>query len=476
MRVIKLVSIFLLLAGRSQGQLNDCINMNKAIQAVSSNFATYTNFQFKTNGGQSAYLADFSFVANASSYIYKDDVKQDIYFYQKLDNDNSKFNAWYKSIEQCLVKDSHKWTKVDAAVGNAVIFTCDYTGGEVALISGSVGITVKINRDKKKSLPGLVDDFCPQLENMTIAADMNFESVLGSYRDSGIMGRRYESKFRFGPRNLPATIRIDKDIFNKNSLKYSYFELIYDYDATYNDLLSKFDGCLTSSKGWKRSEAIFGTGFQYVKGLVKVTMAQTAEWDNPHTSIMIEKSGVESKATATKKEFISFLGNNGKYGFQDENNNVVIPARYMIANEFHNGYSVVSNKDIRIGNGFIDSTGKEIWVPYHVMPYFSEGGLLFFESDDGSKVGAVNNKGKLVIPPIYKRFRISNNGSSIRRGLVSLLNQKGKWGYLDTNGKTVIPFIYDAADSFDNSDNPYAKVKLKGREFLIDTKGKEVLK
>src|SRR4051812_4075800 len=109
MRLLKLTAIFIAFSTTAFAQLNDCTNLNKAIEAAAANFVSYTNFQFKTTGGQSAYLADFSLVSNTTAYVYKDDVKQETYSYQKLEPDNSKYTAYYKSIEQCLLKHKYKW-------------------------------------------------------------------------------------------------------------------------------------------------------------------------------------------------------------------------------------------------------------------------------------------------------------------------------------------------------------------------------
>lgn len=48
----------------------------------------------------------------------------------------------------------------------------------------------------------------------------------------------------------------------------------------------------------------------------------------------------------------------------------------------------------------------------------------------------------------------------------------GKWGFVDSSGKEVIPVIYDNVSIFENG---FAKVWLNGRCFLLNNKGVEVI-
>lgn len=56
--------------------------------------------------------------------------------------------------------------------------------------------------------------------------------------------------------------------------------------------------------------------------------------------------------------------------------------------------------------------------------------------------------------------------------LFSSENDQGKWGFVDTSGKEVIPFIYDKADCFYMG---YAGVSRNGKMGLIDLSGKEIV-
>ena len=80
------------------------------------------------------------------------------------------------------------------------------------------------------------------------------------------------------------------------------------------------------------------------------------------------------------------------------------------------------------------------------------------------KFGFINAEGKVVIPIEYDHV------SDFKEGLAHA--KKGnKKGYIDTQGKTVIPFEYHFANDFENG---MAKVN-KGEEwFYIDKTGKRV--
>ena len=56
-------------------------------------------------------------------------------------------------------------------------------------------------------------------------------------------------------------------------------------------------------------------------------------------------------------------------------------------------------------------------------------------------------------------------------GGFALVKLKGKWGFINTEGKEVIPLKYDWAMSFENGK---AKVELNGEYFYINTKGERV--
>ena len=88
--------------------------------------------------------------------------------------------------------------------------------------------------------------------------------------------------------------------------------------------------------------------------------------------------------------------------------------------------------------------------------------------------GFVDSEDKYVVKPIYKEVDFN---FGFKPGLSKVVNKNGKVGYVNEEGKEVVPCKYDEASSFDNG---YAIVKIKTGEYdfkngLIDSTGKEII-
>lgn len=119
---------------------------------------------------------------------------------------------------------------------------------------------------------------------------------------------------------------------------------------------------------------------------------------------------------------------NGKFGFKNQNGEVVIPAKYGAVGCFSEGLvSVTIN-------------GKD---------------------------GYINHAGELVIPTIYDFTNYFSQG-------LAVACKDGKFGYIDKQGNTVIDFIYDDARDFFEPEG-FAAVRKDGKEGLIDRKGDIVM-
>jgi hypothetical protein len=116
--------------------------------------------------------------------------------------------------------------------------------------------------------------------------------------------------------------------------------------------------------------------------------------------------------------------------------------------------------------GFVDMNGKIIIKPeYDNIGNFSEGLVRVEKRNSGgvSKIGFLNETGKMVIPLIYE-----SSSSAFSEGLCWVQNKNGKSGYVDKFGKLVIPFQYDIAQDFKNG---IAEVKKGDTWSKIDKKG-----
>lgn len=123
-----------------------------------------------------------------------------------------------------------------------------------------------------------------------------------------------------------------------------------------------------------------------------------------------------------------------KYGFIDKNGNVVIPLKYDRAGSFHEGLAPVC-----IGDkwGFIDKSGKVV-IPmkYDAVEYFHNGGAIAMIK---GKFGMIDKNGKTIAQFIY---------DNLVPGELNYCIKDYRLGFLDDNGKTVIPNKYECISFF----------------------------
>jgi len=101
------------------------------------------------------------------------------------------------------------------------------------------------------------------------------------------------------------------------------------------------------------------------------------------------------------QDLIKFKGDNGKYGYKDIPDNVIIEAKYDQTDGFNEGFATVFIGELDLNGypqkgkfGFIDKTGKEV-IPIiydFAMPFFD--GLAGVKKD--GKVFYIDKQGKYV--------------------------------------------------------------------------------
>ena len=156
----------------------------------------------------------------------------------------------------------------------------------------------------------------------------------------------------------------------------------------------------------------------------------------------------------------------GKCGYIDFSGKEVLPPVYAEAFPFSGGYATA-----RLGDkyGFISRETLSLkFRDYISIGPYSEG-LAHAQTLEGEgRCGYIDKEGKLVIPVSFAMC------ASFDGGLAPALKDfKGGWGYIDKNGQTVIDFKYEQAGGFRGG---IARVTLGGRSFYIDQKGFEYKK
>ena len=179
----------------------------------------------------------------------------------------------------------------------------------------------------------------------------------------------------------------------------------------------------------------------------------------------------------------------GKYGYINDEGKVILALKYDYAREFSEGKAIVMIKN---EYHVIDTNGKVLFKIKDVVPQgnFKNGKLKitsggFKENIRGKRKyadenllpvtqGLMNEKGKVILEPVYRDVRVSSNGK--------IFTLKDKyWQLMDTAGKLLSnekfesdsvhnSWINSNGYSFDKS-NP-AVVRLNDRYNLITEEGK----
>jgi len=128
---------------------------------------------------------------------------------------------------------------------------------------------------------------------------------------------------------------------------------------------------------------------------------------------------------------------NGKGGYADAVGHVVIPYQFDFAFAFCEGFASVMTD----GHwGVINETGETVFThDFAALHEFYEGRALALDQD--GRYGFVDTTGTVVVPFIYEMALDFSEG-------LAAVCRDGKWGYLDTAGSLIVPCVYDDAGRF----------------------------
>ncbi len=151
----------------------------------------------------------------------------------------------------------------------------------------------------------------------------------------------------------------------------------------------------------------------------------------------------------------------GKYGYVDNSDKLVIQAIYQYAAEFSEGLSLVG---INYKYGYIDKTGKEI-IPLIYDSYcFSFKDGIAIVTKDNKKFGVIDKTGKEITPLKYDQIKVFSDE-------MAQVRENNKIGFIDITGNEIIPLKYDQAESFVDG---LARVKKKDKFDYVDKTGREI--
>jgi len=147
-----------------------------------------------------------------------------------------------------------------------------------------------------------------------------------------------------------------------------------------------------------------------------------------------------------------------KWGFIDTEGHLVIRPQYAGAYYFREGVATV---DSELGTQIVDKSGATVSDAFETVDFVAEGRVPVLRN---RKWGFLNLQGKIVIPIVYESmWPFSGGVAAVQRG--------NKWGYIDRDGKEVIPFQFDEAGPFANG---LAPTKVGDESGFIDRAGKFV--
>lgn len=154
------------------------------------------------------------------------------------------------------------------------------------------------------------------------------------------------------------------------------------------------------------------------------------------------------------------------YGYINTSGVFVIEPIYLNAYDFNNSGSAIVQEGEKFG--LINIKGEYILEPiYGSISNFKENRAIFILDN---YMGVMDEKGNIITKKKYNFISDYNNGRAIIG--VSSNNADYKYGYINLEGKEVIPPIYSEATNF-NEDRALVKIK-DGKYSLIDVYGKVI--
>lgn len=168
----------------------------------------------------------------------------------------------------------------------------------------------------------------------------------------------------------------------------------------------------------------------------------------------------------------AFIGivRNEKYGMADTTGKIVVPLAFGYWFEPRCGNELFLSEK----NGkevIFDKTGKQILAQYsHFREMQMEDGTMLLAIIQGKLYGFYNPATRKIVPPKYTALSYYGDAHYLNVGIGD------KYGFIDKEGNTVVPPIYDYVDMHTIPKNDQlVKISLKDKTGLFDIKQQKVL-
>lgn len=183
----------------------------------------------------------------------------------------------------------------------------------------------------------------------------------------------------------------------------------------------------------------------------------------------IDKSG--NFLIPCKYEYLSYdeatqqylYGQNEKYGLLHKDGKVFIPAKYDMISFFNQGIATITLGE---KSGLIDQNHKIIIPAEHEVIFeYNKNNFTTIENEK-YVLYSIAQKKKIVGGFDFLSLSSDNN--------IILAQKDGKYGYIDENGKTVIPFKFTFANTFSDDMAAVAEDENTEEIYYINSKGERI--
>lgn len=192
--------------------------------------------------------------------------------------------------------------------------------------------------------------------------------------------------------------------------------------------------------------------------LVDYSSEQIAAFSNEYPNYPFQEELMESYQLANTIYFR--VKKNGKWGFSDKNQKILIEPEYDWVEPFSNGIAVIGIGDLYY---FIDKKGNKLNNEGYDDAFAFSEELAVIEKN--GKMGAINRVGNLVVPTEYDDLGNESNG-------LLYAEKDGKFFYLNAKGNIVFNISFLNASTFKNN---VAQVTTERGKGIINSNGEFVI-
>lgn len=165
-----------------------------------------------------------------------------------------------------------------------------------------------------------------------------------------------------------------------------------------------------------------------------------------------------------------------KYGYFNEKLDIVIPAKYDLANRF-----ILGVANVRLNNkfGFIDGNDSTV-IPFD----YEQADAMLWRTGFSEPTASIVQQGvRKLVGRSGKHYEYDVSQAqplTYHHGRALIENGQGKYSFVKSNGKLLTPFKYDKAEDFIRRFNKQgkevisAKVVENNKSYYIDSSGKAI--